>query len=142
MKELKIKKLIFNFFFFYNKIYLIFCFDDGKLFIFFFIRALNGFFFLIFNKKKCQRINSRLLDYLKIYSKWTKLNTITLSILVVRRVILWNSSIMCQDQFPIFLLYFFIMNFELPNSAMGWAYNLTHRVNGLPMDLDNNGLGH
>ena len=46
MKELKIKKIILNFF--YNKIFLIFCFDDGNLFNFFFIKALNGFLFFIF----------------------------------------------------------------------------------------------
>ena len=49
MKDLK--NLILNYKFFYNQIYLIFCFVDGNLFNFFFIKALNSFLFLSLIKK-------------------------------------------------------------------------------------------
>ena len=60
MKELK--NLILNYKFFYSQIYLIFYFVDGNLFNFF-IKALHSFLIFVFNKKKCQMINSNLLDY-------------------------------------------------------------------------------
>ena len=61
MKELK--NLILNYEFFYNQIYLIFCFVDGNPFNFF-IKALNSFLFLSLIKKS-QMVNSNLLNYYK-----------------------------------------------------------------------------
>ena len=45
------KNLILNYKFFYNQIYLIFCFVDETYLIFFFIKALNSFLFLSLIKK-------------------------------------------------------------------------------------------
>ena len=48
-------------------------------------------------------------------------NTITLSIIVNKGVLLRNFSIMSQDQFFIFLLYIFVINYELLGKATSWA---------------------
>ena len=50
-KRKELKNLILNYKFFYSQFYLIFCFVDGNLFNFFFIKALNSFLFLSLIKK-------------------------------------------------------------------------------------------